>query len=281
MPTRILDSHHHIWDYDPQQYPWIDPDTMSPLNQRYTLSGLAQHAGGTGLTGTVVVQARQTLEETDWLLDQARTNPLCKAVVGWAPLQDDNVGEVLSRYEDEPLLKGIRHVIQDEEDPAFMLRPAFLNGLQALSKTNLRYDILVFGHQLPNTIKMVDALPDDMPLVLDHIAKPVIAPRKFDEQWADDFKQLAARSNVWCKLSGMVTEVRGDEWSADTLRPYVDTALNAFGIDRLMFGSDWPVCLMRSGYQRWVSAVEELTAGLSDDERDKLFYRNAAAFYCV
>ena len=277
MSHRILDSHHHLWDYDAKQYPWIPPGT--PLERSHGLDDLAEQAKGTGLIGSIAVQARQTLEETDWLLSLADTNPLCKGVVGWVPLQDDNIAEVLAAYADKPLLKGVRHVIQDEQDPAFMLRPAFLRGLETLSKTDLRYDILIYGHQLPNTIKMVDTLPDDMPLVLDHIAKPVIDPGDPDEQWARDIAELAKRPNVWCKLSGMATEVRSNDWDVPMLAPYVDLALEAFGIDRLMFGSDWPVCLLKTGFARWVQAVEQFVGTLSEDEQDKLFYRNAASFY--
>jgi len=229
------------------------------------------------------VQARQTLEETDWLLSLADANPLCQAVVGWVPLQDDNIAEVLDRYADEPLLKGVRHVIQDEEDPAFMLRPAFLNGLRALSKTRLSYDILIFGHQLPNTIKMVDQLPGDMPLVLDHIAKPVIdpAPGSFDEQWARDFAELAKRPNILCKLSGMATEVRGEMWDNETLKPYFEHGLDCFGPSRLMFGSDWPVALLKTDYPRWVATVLNAIDCFSSDEQDQVMYRNAASFYRI
>ena len=279
MPQRILDSHHHLWDYDADQYPWIP--VGSPLEQSYGLDDLAKHRGSYDFQATVAVQARQTLAETDWLLGLAKQSDLCKAVVGWVPLQDGNISEVLDHYADEPLLKGVRHVIQDEEDPAFMLRPAFLNGLLALSKTSLRYDILIFGHQLPNTIKMVDALPEDMPLVLDHIAKPAIEAGKFDEQWARDFAELAKRPNVLCKLSGMATEVRGDAWDADTLAPYFEHALMCFGPNRLMFGSDWPVALLKTDYPRWVATVFNAIGGLSADEQGHIMYRNAASFYGI
>ena len=279
MPQRIIDSHHHLWDYDAQQYPWIP--VGSPLEQSYGLDDLAKHRGDYAVTATVAVQARQTLEETDWLLSLAKANPLCRAIVGWVPLQDENIAEILDRYSNEPLLKGVRHVIQDEEDPEFMIRPAFLRGLDVLSKTNLRYDILIFGHQLPNTIKMVDALPGDMPLVLDHIAKPVIERGSYDEQWAADFAELAKRPNVMCKLSGMATEVRGESWDADTLKPYFDHALQCFGPERLMFGSDWPVALLMTDYVRWVSTVIEAIAELSADEQDRVMYANAAAFYGI
>lgn len=278
MPNRILDSHHHLWDYDAQQYPWIPPG--SALERSYGLDDLAVHRGGYDVKASIAVQARQTLEETDWLLGVAETNRLCVGVVGWVPLQDGNIADVLDRYADQRLLRGVRHVIQEEQDPEFMLRPAFLRGLEALSKTNLRYDILIFGHQLPNTIKMVDQFPG-LPMVLDHIAKPVIAPGSFDEQWGRDFAELAKRPNVMCKLSGMATEVRGESWDIEMLRPYAEHALACFGVDRLMFGSDWPVCLLKTEYARWVATVMELIGSLSPDEQDRVLYQNAKAFYGV
>jgi len=279
MSQRIIDSHHHLWDYDPQQYPWIPPGT--PLEQSYGLNDLTQHARGLGLAGSIAVQARQTLEETEWLLALAERDPLCKGVVGWVPLQDPSVGEIMGRFSDNPLLKGVRHVIQDEQDPEFMLRPALLDGIRTIAQLGLRYDILIFGHQLPNTIKMVDALPDDTPLVLDHIAKPVIKPDAFDQQWADDFAELAKRPNMMCKLSGMATEVRGDTWDADTLQPYFDHAFECFGTDRLMFGSDWPVALLMTDYVRWVSVVTQALASFSPDEQDRVMSRNATSFYGI
>lgn len=279
MPTRILDSHHHLWNYDPQQYPWIPPGT--PLERSYGLNDLTEQSAGTGLVGTIAVQARQTLEETEWLLGIAERDPLCKGAVGWVPLQDEAVGEILGRFYDNPLLKGVRHVIQDEQDPAFMLRPALINGIRTVAQAGLRYDILIFGHQLPNTIKMVDQLPDDMPLVLDHIAKPVIEPGKFDETWAKGFAELAKRPNVLCKLSGMATEVRGEVWDDDLLKPYFAHALECFGVDRLMFGSDWPVALLMTDYARWVDSVRTSIGALSEDEQDRVLYANGAAFYGV
>ena len=277
MPQRILDSHHHLWDYDAQQYPWIP--VGSPLAQSYCLDDLASHRGACDLQGSVAVQARQALEETNWLLSRAKANTLCKGVVGWVPLQDPAIEAVLARYADEPLLKGVRHVIQDEEDPAFMIRPDFLRGLKALGKTRFRYDILIFGHQLPNTIKMVDALPDDMPLVLDHIAKPVIDPAVFDERWAADFAELAKRPNVQCKLSGLATEVQAEAWDGEVLKPYFDHALDCFSPERVMFGSDWPVALFKTDYERWAATVLGAIGKLGADEQDQIMYRNAADFY--
>lgn len=280
MPRRILDSHHHLWDYDPHQYPWIDPALMSVLAQSYGLANLREHTNGYDVQATIAVQARQTLEETDWLLKAAKADPLCAGVVGWVPLKDKTIGDVLARYADQPLLKGVRHVIQDEDDPEFMLGSEFVRGINALGQTNLRYDLLIFGHQLPNTIKMVDQFPDQ-PFVLDHIAKPVIDPAKYDKQWAEGITELARRSNVCCKLSGMATEVRSERWDRQTLQPYFDHVLQAFGPDRLMFGSDWPVCLLRTEYANWARLVDELIDLLSPDEQDRVMYLNAKAFYGV
>ncbi|MEM9345674.1 MAG: amidohydrolase family protein [Planctomycetota bacterium] len=279
MQPRILDSHHHLWDYDPQQYPWIPPGT--PLEQSYGLNDLVEHSADTGLVGTIAVQARQTLGETEWLLGLAERDPLCKGVVGWVPLQDPSVGEIMGRFHDKPLFKGIRHVIQDEEDPEFMLRPALLDGIKTIASMGLRYDILIFAHQLPNTIKMVDQLPDDMPLVLDHIAKPVITPGTFDEIWAKHFAELAKRPNVLCKLSGMATEVKAESWDDSLLKPYFDHAANCFGVDRLMFGSDWPVALLMTDYKRWVQTVTGAISELSQSEQAQILYQNAASFYGV
>ena len=279
MLNRIIDSHHHVWEYDPFDYPWIPAG--SPLESNFGFADLVEQAGDYKLNATVAVQARQSIKETDWLLSLAMTNQLCKAVVGWVPLQEEGVSGILERYADEPLFKGVRHVIQDEPDPDFMLRPNFLRGLRELSTTDLRYDILIFGHQLPNTLNLVDALPDDMPLVLDHIAKPEIRSGIYDMAWAQAFADLGRRSNVMCKLSGLVTEVRDASWDVKLLRPYVEHALHVFGPERLMFGSDWPVCLLKSDYHRWVSAVSELLSPLSHDERDQIFFRNAARFYGI
>ncbi len=278
MPQRILDSHHHLWDYDPTDYPWIDPDSI--LARDYGFDDLKQQAEGCHREATIVVQARQSLKETDWLLGIAKDHPLCVGVVGWVPLMDAGIGDVLARYADEPMLKGVRHVIQDEPDPAFMLQPEFLRGLEALSTTNLRYDLLIFGHQLPNSIKMVDHVPN-LPIVLDHIAKPVIDPAKFDRDWAENISRLAERSNVCCKLSGMVTEVRGESWNIETLRPYVEHVIACFGAGRLMFGSDWPVCRLRAEYTEWVALVRELVGSMSAGEQDGFWYQNAAVFYGV
>ena len=277
MQQRIFDSHHHLWDYDPHQYPWIPKQSVAAKS--YDLDDLARHAGPYRVNATIAVHARQTLEETEYLVELAKRHTLCAGVVGWAPMLDERIGEILERYTNEPLIKGVRYAIQNEQDPQFMLSPDFLRGLEAVSRTNLRYDILICGHQLPSAIEMVDKLPADMPFVLDHIAKPMIKSDQFDHLWARGLTELAKHPNVMCKFSGLVSEVRADRWSVGMLKPYFDTVLQAFGTDRLMFGSDWPVCLLKSDYQSWVQAVIELILELTDEEQDQFLYQNAAEFY--
>lgn len=277
MPQPIIDSHHHLWDYNTAEYGWIDPATMGVLARDYTVRDFTDAAEPSGVVGTVAVQARQTVGETDWLLEIARAEARCLGVVGWVPLRDAGVGETLERYRDSADLKGVRHVVQDEPD-GFMLDPAFQHGISLLQDAGLVYDLLIFGRQLAEAVQLVDRFPEQA-FVLDHIAKPTIRAGRHDAQWDRDFRELAQRENVVCKVSGMVTEVREDDWDTDVLRPYFETALDCFGPGRLMFGSDWPVCLLRSDYIRWVACVDALTAELSAAERSAFFYQNAIDAY--
>lgn len=277
MPQPIIDSHHHLWAYEPDGYDWIDPDTMRVLARDYTMDNLGAVAELCGVVGAVVVQAQQTLDETDRLLAVAQTDPRCLGVVGWVPLRDPDVGVALDRYRDAKHLRGVRHVVQDEPD-GFMLDPAFQHGVSLLQPAGLVYDLLIYGRQLPEATQLVDKFPGQ-PFILDHIAKPTIQAGRHDTQWAQDIRALAKRENVCCKLSGMVTEVRDPAWDTDALRPYFDTVLECFGPSRLMYGSDWPVCLLRSGYARWVDALQTLTTALSPSERRQLFYQTVSDAY--
>lgn len=272
----VIDAHHHFWNYSPSEYGWID-ESMAAIARDFGPADLAATAGEVGVEGVVSVQARQTLAETDWLLDLADRHDLILGVVGWAPLADDGIADILGGLASRPKLKAVRHVVQDEPDPQFLAAPAFNHGVGLLAQHNLAYDLLVFERQLPQTIAFVDRHPNTR-FVLDHIAKPRI---KADElsPWRENLTQLAERPNVCCKLSGMVTEADHAAWTADGLRPYFDVVLEAFGPDRLMFGSDWPVCLLASGYARWFQTVESWASGLSDNERRGLFGGNAARAY--
>jgi len=272
----LIDSHHHLWTYSAEEYGWIN-DQMLPLRQDFLLPELRAIAAQNQVHGFVSVQARQNLQETEDLLTMARAEPLICGVVGWVPLADPQVGEVLDRLADQPLLKGVRHVVQDEPDDRFIVSADFNRGVAQLQGRGLVYDVLIFARQLPASIEFVDR-HSELPMVLDHIAKPTITDAH-DQQWEKNFRELAKRQNISCKFSGVVTEVRGNSWSLDQVRRYWDVALEAFTPDRLMFGSDWPVCLLKTEHGGWLQAVRELASELSQAEQEKLFSANAIRDY--
>ena len=225
----------------------------------------------------MTVQARQSEEETEWLLDQARQNDFIKGIVGWLPLAAPQLDASLEKYAGENMLKGIRHVIQGEPDPDFILRADFNRGIEQLKKQNLVYDILVLESQLPNTIKFVDLHPDQI-FVLDHIAKPLIGRNELSP-WRERILELARRENVHCKLSGMVTEADFQDWTDTQLHPYFEVVLEAFGPERLLFGSDWPVCLVATTYLDWVNLVRREITALSQFEQNQIMGGNAERIY--
>lgn len=251
---------------------------MGILRRDFTPADLQRVIEAAGVQGVVSVQARQTVEETQWLLELASQHEFIRGVVGWLPLMDQGVRSDIERLSQFSELKAVRHVVQDEPDDAFLLRSDFNRGVSLLKEFGLVYDILIYAQHLPNTLQFVDRHPEQR-FVLDHIAKPTIRSGEFDERWATNLKELAKRPQLTCKFSALVTEVRDSHWSVDLLRPYWDTALAAFGTSRLMFGSDWPVCLLRSEYARWVAAVEDLAGGLSPAEQDDLWSQTAKRTY--
>lgn len=272
-----LDTHHHFWHYTPEEYAWIGPE-MSALRRDFLPADLLREIRSAGVDGVISVQSRQSEGETNWLLDLARQHDFIRGVVGWAPLVSPNVGELLSQWaRNHPKLVAVRHVVQDEPDDDFILRPDFNRGVSLLKDFNLRYDILIFERHLPQTIKFVDRHPDQV-FILDHIAKPRIRAGEI-EPWRTNLRKLAERENVYCKVSGMVTEADWRTWTPDSLRPYFDAALEAFGPSRLMFGSDWPVCLAACTYGQWVETVQQWSAELTPPEKDRLFSGTAAAAY--
>ncbi len=273
----LIDSHHHLWKYSADQYGWIS-DEMSVLRADFLGPQLNEIASVAGVDGFVSVQARQTVEETTALLEIASAEPLIRGVVGWVPLADEGVAETLDQFADATLLKGVRHVVQDEPDDRFLDGEAFNRGVRLLKDRGLVYDVLIFARQLPASIDFVDRHPDQ-PMILDHIAKPAIRSAEFDREWENHFRQLALRPNVTCKFSGVVTEVRDEDWSIDTIRRYWDVALEAFTPKRLMFGSDWPVCLLRCSHLRWLETVRELAGELSPQEQADFFAGNAIRDY--
>ena len=273
----LIDSHHHLWKYSAEQYGWIS-DQMSVLRHDFLGEQLRDVAAKSGVDGFVSVQARQTVEETDALLAIAEQEPLIKGVVGWVPLADDNVAEVLDQYAGNSMLKGVRHVVQDEPDDRFIMGQAFNRGVALLKDRNLVYDVLIFAKQLPASIEFVDK-HSQLPMVLDHIAKPTIRESEFDSFWESNFREIAKRENLTCKFSGVVTEVRDEKWSIETIQKYWDVALEAFTPKRLMFGSDWPVCLLKSEHTRWTETVKQLASELSADEQADLFSNTATRAY--
>lgn len=281
----LIDAHHHLWQYSPEQYGWIEPQ-MEVLRRDYCLGDLQQVAHAAQVDGFVAVEARPRVEETEVLLAAAEADPLILGVVGWLPLAADDLAAHLERLAPSPWLKGVRHGVQDEPDPDFLLAEPFHRGVALLRHHGLVYDLLIKAHQLPAAIRFADAHPQQ-PLVLDHLGKPTIASPQFDTRWERDFRELARREHVVCKFSGVVTQIESTiagegnhtAWAIDQIRRYWDVALEAFGPQRLLFASDWPVCLLRTSYQRWLETVRELAAPLSASEQAALFGGNAAAVY--
>ncbi len=271
-----IDSHQHFWKYDPREYPWID-DAKVALRGDYLPADLAREQGATGYDGSIVVQARQTLEETRWLLELAEKDPRIHGVVGWVDLQSPAVRDQLATFAAHPKLVGVRHVVQDEPDDRFMLRPEFLRGIAALAEFALAYDILIFPKQIPAAIELARRFPSQ-PFVLDHIAKPFIKDHLLSP-WAEQIRELAACSNLHCKVSGMVTEADWRGWKPADFTPYLEVVLAAFGPSRLMIGSDWPVCLLAADYGAVMGLAQDYFARLSPEDQRKVFGANALAFY--
>ncbi|MBG30821.1 MAG: amidohydrolase [Opitutae bacterium] len=259
-----VDSHHHFWNYDPVEYSWMNED-MGVLKRDFGPSDLREEIEAAGIDGVVSVQASQTLAETDALLEHAKTEEFILGVVGWFPFAEANVAEIIEPYANNALLKGARHVVQDEPDDRFILGEAFNRGISCLKEFGLVYDILIYERQLAPSIEFVDKHPD-LVFVLDHVAKPRIGDNAM-EPWAALMKQMAERPNVSCKLSGMATEGNWENWTEEQLVSYMEVALDAFGPNRMMFGSDWPVALLAIDYQRWVGIVQEFISTLSADEQ--------------
>lgn len=272
-----VDSHHHFWNYSVEQYGWIN-EKMQVLRKDFAPKDLLAQTQSTHVDYVVSVQARQEIQETRFLLDYAKVNPWIKGVVGWVPLAHSSIAKVLDSFQGEANLKGVRHVVQDEPDEKFLDRDDFNAGIRLLRSFDLVYDILIFGKQLPMAIRFVDRHPNQ-PFVLDHIAKPVISSNGLDKQWEKDFRELAKRPNVDCKFSALLTEVRDPDWTVEMLRPYWNVALDAFGPDRLMFGSDWPVCLLRSSYADWVAAVSVFANDLNAQQQANFWGGNANRAY--
>ncbi len=271
-----IDSHHHFWKYNEKEYSWID-GRMDILKTDYLPQNLSPLIKDAGFEGTIAIQARQSLEETEWLLNLSEENSFIKGIVGWVDLCSDKLEEQLEKYSSHKKFIGVRHVIQDEEDDNFMLRNDFIRGIGLLKKYNLTYDILIFARHLPQTIEFVRQFPDQT-FILDHIAKPEIKAKKISP-WKENMQQLASMQNVYCKLSGMVTETDWYAWTPDDIKPYLDEVVDAFGSGRLMIGSDWPVCLLAGEYQKVIQLVENYFSDYSENEKADIFGNTATRVY--
>ena len=271
-----LDSHQHFWNYDPAQHVWMT-DAMGVLRRDYLPEDLKPLLRQIQCDGTIAVQARQMVEETDWLLKLAAEHDFIKGVVGWVDLRSPKLREQLEQYARDPKLVGVRHVVHDEPDDHFMLLPEFRRGIAQLREYGLTYDLLLFPKHLPVAVKLVSEFPDQ-PFVLDHIAKPAIRDGQISP-WREDLKLLADFPNVFCKLSGLVTEAKWHQWQAKDFCRYLDIVIAAFGTDRLMIGSDWPVCVLSGDYVSTMRIVTDYVQQFSAGVRDAILGGNCARFY--
>ena len=272
-----IDAHHHFWHYNTQDYGWIS-DEMAVLRRDFLPADLKPELDRAGIDRVVSVQARQCVEETEWLLKLAGENDFIAGVVGWLPIASPEFPALLEKFAANPKLRAIRHVVQDEPDDRFILGEAFNRGIDRLLSTHLVYDILIFERHLPYAIEFVKNHSPEQVFVLDHIAKPKIASGEM-QPWADNLRKLAAFPNVFCKLSGLVTEADIHNWTPDQLRPYVETVLDAFGPERVMFGSDWPVCTCATTYAAWRGLVGDFISRLSEHEQAQIMGETARKAY--
>jgi len=273
-----IDSHQHFWHYEPKKHVWID-DGMSVIRRDFLPADLETIYLENDIDGCVAIQADQTLAETDFLLKLAQKNNFIKGVVGWVDFRDEKIDSVLESYHSHKKIKGWRHVVQGEADHNFLLRANFLRGISYLEKYEYTYDVLIFPHQLGATLEFVKRFPHQK-FVIDHIAKPYIKDG-FYEGWAALMKEIAKQENVYCKISGMITEADYDSWKPEQLHPYMYLVLEAFGVERVMYGSDWPVCLVAGTYSQVKSVVIDFIKTLSASEQKAIMGQNAIDFYSL
>jgi len=271
-----IDAHQHFWKFDPVKDGWITNE-MSVVRRDFFAEDIQPRLAENNFDGCVAVQADQSETETNFLLKLAQENDFIRGVVGWIDLQDKNINERLSHYRQFKVLKGFRHILQGEKERDFMLKPEFMNGIKALKDFDFTYDILVLPDQLQYIKIFVAAFPGQK-FVIDHIAKPYIKDRKMDD-WKRDIAAVAQYENVYCKISGLVTETEWRTWKEKDFAPYLDSVTEAFGIDRIMFGSDWPVCLLAASYKQVVDIVKNYFSSFTNAEQQKIFGTTAIQFY--
>jgi L-fuconolactonase len=271
-----IDAHQHFWVYDPGEYDWID-DSMSALRRNFLPDELKSELDQSGFQGCVAVQVRQTIEETRWLLKLAAASPFILGVVGWVDLLSPQIRSQLETVAGNPKLVGVRHVVQSEPDDRFLLRTDFLRGVSILEEFDLAYDILIYTKHLPVATEFVQRFPRQR-FVLDHVAKPPIKSGSL-QPWTEGIRTLAAFPNVFCKLSGLVTEADWNHWKPEHMAPYLDVAFEAFGPQRLMIGSDWPVCTVAASYGRAMGLVKDYLGRHSTETQQAVLGGNAQRFW--
>jgi L-fuconolactonase len=273
-----IDTHVHFWHYNPAEHVWMTEE-MGVLRRDFVPADLQPLLAASGFDAVVAVQARQMLKETDWLLDLASAHACIAGVTGWVDLQSRDVPEQLARFAEHPAFKAVRHVVHDEPDDDFMLRPVFQRGIAALRPFDLPYELLLYPRHLPVAIALVERFPDQL-FVLDHIAKPSIKERRFSP-WREDIRRLARHENVLCKISGMDTEASWGMWTPQEFVPYLDIVVEAFGPRRLMLGSNWPVCTLSGAYEEVMAIATGYVARLSSAEQVQIYGETAARCYKI
>ena len=272
---KIIDSHQHFWNYDATRHDWINEE-MRAIRKDFLPEQLAPILKENNVDGCVSVQVDQTTEETDFLLALAKEHSFIQGVVGWVDLRASNLEDTLENYRDAKALKGFRHIIQGQA-AGFMLQPNLIQGLKKLATRNYTYDLLIYAHQLKEANELIKQVTE-LPIVIDHVAKPNIKDSEM-EDWKKEITALAKYPNVYCKISGMATEANWETWTMADLQPYLDTVVAAFGTERIMFGSDWPVCLVASSYAKWLNGVQKYFNTFSSTEQEAIFAGNVIKFY--
>ena len=271
-----VDAHQHFWRYNHEEYGWLD-DSMQALRRDFFPENLKPELERAGFDGSIAVQTRQNLEETRWLLQLADHDPTILGVIGWVDLCSPNVRSEIAEFAEKQKLLGVRHIVQSEPDQRFLLQPEFLRGVSALAEFGLTYDILIYPRHLSAAAEFVERFPEQR-FVLDHLAKPPIRSRQL-QPWESDLRALAKFRNVFCKVSGLATEAEWNSWRAEDIIPYLNVAFEAFGADRLIFGSDWPVCTVAASYTQVVELVQDYLSRFSSEVRDAVFGGNAERFW--
>ena len=272
-----IDAHHHLWKFDPVEYDWID-DSMAVLKKDFLVKELEKTLHNNGFSSSIAVQARQSMEETLWLLELAESTELIKGVVGWIDLKSDTLAQQLDVLASHKKLVGFRHVIQGETDPTFMQNPDFIRGLKMIADRGYRYDLLILASQLSAAAEMLEQVPN-LHVVIDHIAKPNIKSRNDFDSWQQGMAVLAHNAKCYCKLSGMVTEADWLNWVSGDFQPYLKTVWDLFGQNRIMFGSDWPVCLVAAEYNQVKTLVIDFINAHGADATPLIMGTNAQDFY--